>query len=165
MEESTTLFGTGETSSSPSSKATQPDMGPVPLLERIEAIDTEIDAHEAKIKQLKSLRRSVESLAIETMQDLRLERGIPAAGRKWTVSEELRLSVPKDRQTAVMEAAEALGIEDTVRGVNTSGLKAWLIENAKSAGRDTGAAFSHGTPFAGLVSEYSEFVLRSRKEQ
>jgi len=140
-------------------------MGPVPLLERIEAIDTEIDAHEAKIKQLKSLRRSVESLAIETMQDLRLERGIPAAGRKWTVSEELRLSVPKDRQTAVMEAAEALGIEDTVRGVNTSGLKAWLIENAKSAGRDTGAAFSHGTPFAGLVSEYSEFVLRSRKEQ
>ena len=140
-------------------------MGPVPLLERIEALDAEIDAHEAKIKQLKTLRRSIENLAIETMQELRLERGIPAAGRKWTVSEELRLSVPKDRQTAVMEAAATLGIEDAVRGVNTSGLKAWLVENAKRAGRDPGAAFSDGTPFAGLVSEYSEFVLRSRKEQ
>jgi hypothetical protein len=136
----------------------------VPLLERIEKIDGDIAVLEQKIKQLKSLRRSVESLAIETMQDLRLERGIPAAGRKWTVSEELRLSVPKDRQLEVMEAARTLGIEDAVRGVNTAGLKSWLVENATGAGRDPGAAFSHGTPFAGLVSEYSEFVLRSRKE-
>lgn len=137
----------------------------MPLLERIEKIDAEVGALELKIKELNRLRRSIENLAIETMQELRLEKGIPAAGRKWTVSEELRLSVPKDRQLEVMEAARTLGIEDTVRGVNTAGLKAWLTENAKSAGRETGAAFSDGTPFAGLVSEYSEFCLRSRKEQ
>ena len=76
------------------------------------------------------------------------------------MEEALRLSVPKDRRDAVLEAARAVGIEDAITTVATPTLKAWLVERAKEAGREAGRPFSDGTPFSGLVGEFVEMKLR-----
>lgn len=76
------------------------------------------------------------------------------------MEETLHLSVSKDRRDAVLEAARAAGIEDAITTVATTTLKAWLLERAREAGREAGTPFAAGTPFDGLVGEYSEMKLR-----
>lgn len=76
------------------------------------------------------------------------------------MEEALRLSVPKDRRDAVLEAARAVGIEDAITTVATPTLKAWLVERAKETGREAGSPFTTGTPFAGIVGEFVETKLR-----
>lgn len=76
------------------------------------------------------------------------------------MEETLHLSVPKDRRDAVLEAARAAGIEDAITTVATTTLKSWLVERAKEAGREAGSPFAAGTPFDGLVGEYTQMKLR-----
>lgn len=145
----------------PSSQATSQQQDTlVSTLERIEQIDRDIDALERQIKDHKKLRDTLEAVALEEMAAARMERGVPAAGRSWRVEYEHSLSVVKDRQAAVMDALRAEGVLDALLSVNTSQLKSWLKDKAKAAGKDARAAFTEGTPFAGLVSEYVRPVLR-----
>lgn len=129
------------------------------LLEEITALDRQIGTASAQLDDMKKRRANLEAIAVEDMQTQRLD-GVRVAGRSWRVEESLHLSVPKDRRDAVLEAARAVGIEDAITAVATTTLKAWLIERAKEAGREAGASFAGGTPFDGLVGEFTEMKLR-----
>lgn len=143
----------------PSSQATETHTGLSALLEEITNLDRQIGTVSAQLDDLKKRRASLEQVAVEDMKTQRLD-GVRVAGRSWRVEESLHLSVPKDRRDAVLEAARAVGIEDAITTVATTTLKAWLVERAKEAGRDAGASFASGTPFDGLVGEYTELKLR-----
>lgn len=132
----------------------------VSTLERIEAIDREIDGLEMRIKELKKQRDPLESLALEEMAAARMERGVPAGGRSWRVEWEHSLSVAKDRLPQVMDALRDAGALDALLTVNTTTLKSWLKDRAKEAGTDARQPFTAGTPFDGLVGEYVRPVLR-----
>lgn len=129
------------------------------VLEEISALDGEIGTASAHLDELKKRRSHLEAIAVEELQTQRLG-GVRVAGRSWRVEETLHLSVPKDRRDAVLEAARAVGIEDAITTVATTTLKAWLVERAKEAGREAGRPFSAGTPFEGVVGEYTEMKLR-----
>lgn len=142
-----------------SSQATEAHTGLSELLEEISSIDKSIGTLSAHLDDLKRRRTQLESLAVEDMTTQRLD-GVRVAGRSWRVEESLHLSVPKDRRDAVLEAARAAGIEDAITTVATTTLKAWLVERAREAGREAGSPFAAGTPFEGLVGEYTEMKLR-----
>lgn len=129
------------------------------VLEEISALDVQIGTASAQLDELKKRRASLESIAVEDMTTQRLD-GVRVAGRSWRVEEALHISVSRDRRDAVLEAARAAGIEDVITTVSTPTLKAWLVERAKETGRDAGSPFASGTPFEGLVGEYSELKLR-----
>jgi len=142
-----------------SSVDTEQHAGLSALLERIAELDKTIGTVSAQVDELQRQRAELESLAVEEIKTQRLD-GVRVAGRSWRVEEALRLSVPKDRRDAVLEAARAVGIEDAITTVATPTLKAWLVERAKEAGREAGRPFSDGTPFSGLVGEFVEMKLR-----
>lgn len=129
------------------------------VLEQITELDKSIGTLSAQVDDLKKRRVNLEAWAVEEMATQRLD-GVRVAGRSWRVEESLHLSVPRDRRDAVLEAARAAGIEDAITAVATTTLKAWLLERAKEAGREAGTPFAAGTPFDGLVGEYSEMKLR-----
>lgn len=129
------------------------------LLKEISSLDRSIGTLSAQLDDLKDRRERLESLAVEEMTTQRLD-GVRVAGRSWRVEETLHLSVPKDRRDAVLEAARAAGIEDAITTVATTTLKSWLVERAKEAGREAGSPFAAGTPFDGLVGEYTQMKLR-----
>lgn len=129
------------------------------VLEQITELDKSIGTLSAQVDDMKKRRANLEAWAVEEMSTQRLD-GVRVAGRSWRVEESLHLSVPRDRRDAVLEAARAVGIEDAITAVATTTLKAWLLERAKEAGREAGAPFAAGTPFDGLVGEYSEMKLR-----
>jgi len=144
----------------PSFQATEEHSGSlVTLLEKITELDKQIGTASALLDDLKQQRVNLEALAVE---DLKLQRldGVKAAGRSWRVEESLHLSVSKERRDAVLEAARAAGIEDAITTVATTTLKSWLVERAKEAGREAGQPFAAGTPFDGIVGEYTEMKLR-----
>lgn len=145
-----------------SSKATSAETKDtlVSTLERIEAIDREIDGLEAQIKDKKKTRDALESVALEEMAAARMERGVPAGGRSWRVEWEHSISVSRDRQTAVMDALRAEGALDALLGVNTTQLKGWLKDKAKAAGKDARTPFTAGTPLDGVIGEFVRPVLR-----
>ena len=142
-----------------SSVDTEQHTGLSALLERIAELDKTIGTVSAQVDELQRQRDELESLAVEEIKTQRLD-GVRVAGRSWRVEEALRLSVPKDRRDAVLEAARAVGIEDAITTVATPTLKAWLVERAREAGREAGRPFSDGTPFSGLVGEFVEMKLR-----
>lgn len=129
------------------------------VLEEISALDARIGTASAQLDELKKRRAGLELIAVEDMTTQRLD-GVRVAGRSWRVEEALHISVSRDRRDAVLEAARAAGIEDAITTVSTPTLKAWLVERAKEAGRDAGSPLASGTPFEGLVGEYSELKLR-----
>jgi hypothetical protein len=143
----------------PSSEATGEQNSLSGLLEEITQLDRQIGTASAQLDDLKKRRASLEQIAVEDMTTQRLD-GVRVAGRSWRVEESLHLSVPKDRRDAVLEAARAAGIEDAITTVATTTLKSWLVERAKEAGREAGSSFAAGTPFDGLVCEYTELKLR-----
>jgi hypothetical protein len=129
------------------------------LLEEISQLDSQIGTASAVVDDLKKKRAHLEALAVEDMTTQRLD-GVRVAGRSWRVEETLHVSVPRDRRDAVLEAARAAGIEDAITTVSTPTLKAWLVERAKESGREAGSPFASGTPFEGVVGEYTEMKLR-----
>lgn len=129
------------------------------VLEEVTQLDKSIAVLSAQVDELKKRRSNLEAWAVEEMATQRLD-GVRVAGRSWRVEETLHLSVPRDRRDAVLEAARAAGIEDAITAVATTTLKSWLLERAKDAGREAGTPFAAGTPFDGLVGEYSEMKLR-----
>lgn len=133
----------------------------VSTLERIEAIDREIDALEVQINERQKVRRSLEAIALEEMSAARMERGVPAGARTWRVEWEHSVSLPKDRQAQVMDALRKEGVNvDLLLTLNTSTLKGVLKDRHKEAGKDVRLPFCAGTPLEGLVSEFVRPVLR-----
>lgn len=133
----------------------------VSTLERIEAIDAEIDGLESQIKDLKKRRDSLEALALEEMAASRMERGVPAGARSWRIEWEHSVSLPKDRQREVMDVLRSEGVNvDSLLTLNTATLKGVLKDRHKEAGKDARLPFCAGTPLDGLVSEYVRPVLR-----
>ena len=120
----------------------------------------ECDEIEIVMKKLNSERKDLENIAAEALAASGLER-VTYAGRSWRVETKSYLSVPKDNRDAVLQAAYKHGIADELTTVNTSTLKAWLVENKKGEGGDSDS-LAAGTAFEGLVSEYSEIRLCSR---
>lgn len=143
----------------PSSEDTDQHNSLSSVLEEIAQLDKSIGTLSAQVDDMKRRRAHLELLAVEEMETQRLD-GVRVAGRSWRVEESLHLSVPRDRRDAVLEAARAVGIEDAITTVATTTLKSWLMERAKEAGKEAGTPFASGTPFAGLVGEYSEMKLR-----
>ena len=140
-------------------QATEGQNSLVTLLEKITQLDKTIGTLSAQVDDLKQQRDTLESRAVEDLKAQRLD-GVKAAGRSWRVEESLHVSVSKDRRDAVLEAARVAGIEDAITTVATPTLKSWLIERAKEAGREAGQPFAAGTPFDGIVGEYTELKLR-----
>lgn len=142
------------------SEATGTDTTPLSeALERIAAIDREIDAAELTVKELKKKREQLAEIAVEEMTAGRLD-GVRVAGRSWRVEWDHSVSATAEKQDAILAAARAAGMESQLVGVNTTRLKALLKEMHKAAGKDARQPWADGTPFAGIVSEYVRPVLR-----
>lgn len=94
------------------------------------------------------------------MSAARMERGVPAGCRSWRIEWEHSFNLPKDRQTAVMDALRAEGALEPLLSVNTIQLKSWLKDRAKEAGKDARQPFTEGTAFDGIVGEFVRPVLR-----
>lgn len=143
-----------------SSEATKSEQSKLhTLLAEITEIDAKVAAMNAEIGDLKERRTALEKLACEEMSEQRLD-GVRVAGRSWRVEYDHHMSVATDRRDAVLEAARAVGAEETLITVNTSRLKSLLKEMAADAGTDARGRWSDGTPFAGLVSEFVAPKLR-----
>jgi predicted AAA+ superfamily ATPase len=143
-----------------SSEATEPALQRA--LAEISQIDSVIDRLEDELKAAKGRREQLESVALEEMQNQRLD-GVKAAGRSWRIEWFHSISAPEARKEAVMEAARRAGLLDAVTTVNTARLKALLVEKAREAGRDASLPYSVGTEFEGLVGEYVAPRLRHVK--
>lgn len=122
------------------------------------------EALAAELKTVNEELDALESMAAEQIKASGLD-GCRAAGFSWSISETLRLHVPKDNRDAVIRAAAQEGLGDEVVTVQTATLKAWLnerLERAKADGKFLEKP-SEGTAFEGLLSEYIEIRLASRK--
>lgn len=127
-------------------------------LQRISEIDARVKELETSVKDLKAQRAHYEGIAIESMQEGRLD-GVKAAGRSWRVEIEHSISVPSAVKQEIVEAARRAGLEDMVT-IPTTSLKAYLRERAKDSGSSPETPWADGTEFAGLVGEYVRPVLR-----
>ncbi len=141
------------------SEATSQDSSLSNVLEQITAIDREIDLAEMRVKELKKRRDALANVAVEEMTGGRLD-GVRVAGRSWRVEWEHRVSASGEHQDEVLEAARKAGLAKGLVSVNTSRLKTLLKEMARDSGRDPREPWAEGTPFAGIVSEYVQPVLR-----
>lgn len=127
------------------------------VLERVAELQAEKDRLAAEATKVGKALKEAEQLAVEVLAASGLD-GVRAAGKSWYVREFFSVSVPTENRDAVVEAAEAAGLSDLI-AVNTTTLKAWLIEQ-RAEGTDGDLAA--GTPFAGMVREYREMRLSHR---
>lgn len=132
------------------------------LLERVSELQSEKERLAAAAKKVNKELDELEQLAVEELSLSGLE-GVRAAGKSWFTREFFSVSVPLERRAAVVAAARDEGLDDMI-AVNTSTLKAWLLENrAQKEGDDAnGGSLASGTPFEGLVNEYREVRLSHR---
>lgn len=130
-----------------------------PVLAEIADVDRQIKELVARVDSLEKRRAHLERVAVEELQNQRLD-AVRVAGRSWRVEWEHSCSVTEGTKEAVMDAAKKAGCLDALTSVSTVRLKAWLKELAKAAGKDASQPFSVGTPFEGLVGEYVAPRLR-----
>jgi uncharacterized small protein (DUF1192 family) len=128
------------------------------MLERIAELQAEKKRLENEVSKVGGALKEAEALAVEQLAASGLD-GVRAAGKSWYVREFFSVSVPTENREAVVEAAEAAGLDDLI-AVNTTTLKSWLIE--QRAGSDGDTALASGTPFDGLVREFREMRLSHR---
>lgn len=134
------------------------------LLEKVVEAKRRKEQIAAELKTVNEELDSLEALAIEQIKASGLE-GCRAAGASWWVAQTLRLHIPKENRDAVLQAAAKEGLADEILAVQTATLKSWLgerLDKARSEGRHLENA-SDGTAFSGLLSEYIEVRLASRR--
>jgi hypothetical protein len=129
------------------------------ILERVASLQAEKDRIANEAKKINKALDEAEQLAVEQLAASGLD-GVRAAGKSWYVREFFSVSVPTENREAVVEAAEAAGLDDLI-AVNTTTLKSWLIEQRGGDGT-ADSALADGTPFAGLVREFREMRLSHR---
>lgn len=122
------------------------------LLAQVAELLAEKDRLESLVTANNKRLAAVESEAVEAMQMEGVE-GCKAAGKSWYFRDVVQVSVPADNRDKVLEAAKAAGLAETLVSVNTSTLKAWLVERWKRGGQAS-ESIADGTPFAGLVTEF-----------
>lgn len=132
------------------------------LLERVSSLQDAKERLAAELKKVNKELDELEQLAVEQLSLSGLE-GVRAAGKSWYTREWFSVSVPAERRAAVVAAAREEGLDDLI-AVNTTTLKAWLLENrATKEGEDAnGGSLASGTAFDGLVNEYREVRLSHR---
>lgn len=129
------------------------------LLERVTALQAEKDRLADETTRVNKELKELEQLAVEQLSLSGLD-GVRAAGKSWFLREFFSVSIPSgSREDVVAVAKEAC---PEMISVNTSSLKAWLVEERKRRGGDETTGLADGTPFAGLISEYREVRLSHR---
>lgn len=129
------------------------------LLERVAELQSDKAKMEAEVTSINKKLKEAESLAVEALAISGLD-GVRAAGKSWGTREFYSVSIPTENRSAVVAAAKAEGLDDLI-AVNTSTLKAWLMERRRGEGEaDSGLA--SGTAFDGLVTEFREVRLSHR---
>lgn len=129
------------------------------LLERVAALMDEKDRLAAETTRVNKELKELEGLAVEQLSLSGLD-GVRAAGKSWSVRESFSVNVPSGSREDVVAAAREACPE--MISVNTSSLKAWLVEERKRRGAGGGESLAAGTPFDGLISEYREMRLSHR---
>lgn len=129
------------------------------LLSEVSEIDKQLDDLALEEKRLKKRREHLANLAVEEMQNSRLD-GVKVAGRSWRIEQDHSMSVLKENRQAAIEVAERLGMAEELVTISTGTLKSYLREKAKAAGKPADQDWASGTEFDGLVSEYVRPVLR-----
>ena len=129
------------------------------LLQRIAELKNKKDEAQHILNCLKTDRKDAEETASELLLASGMQK-VTSGGRTWWTSEQLFVSIPKEKREEVLEAAEKEGLREELTTVNTSTLKAWLVERAKENGLSLRGA-AEGTAFDGLVSEFTARKLHS----
>jgi len=137
------------------------------ILSAICELDSQRERVEAELKSIKARLDELKEAATDSIKASGLD-GIKAGGRTWWLQEVPHVSVPADNRKEVLRIAGELGIRDEIETVATTTLKSILAEQAKEKAslplNDEGMpSIVAGTPFAGLVGEYVETALRSRR--
>lgn len=129
------------------------------MLEEIDKLKTRKDEVQTELSSIKRKLSEVEDVAGELLLASGMTK-VTSVGRTWWTSEQLLVSIPRDQREAVLEAAEKEGLRDELTTVNTSTLKAWLVERANETGQDLDNA-AEGTAFDGLISKFVTRKLHS----
>jgi hypothetical protein len=137
------------------------------ILAAICELDSQRERVEAELKSIKARLDELKEAATDSIKASGLD-GIKAGGRTWWLQDVPHVSVPADNRKEVLRIAGELGIRDEIETVATTTLKSILAEQAKEKTslplNDEGMpSIVAGTPFAGLVGEYVETALRSRR--
>lgn len=134
------------------------------LIDKVTQLQTVVNEASDRLKEKKRLLSAAEwevAQALATMPKDQLP--FRSHGRTWRPEVSLHVNVPQGNIDKAIEAAQSVGINAV--SVNTSRIKGWLLEQAEER-KEAGEALekiAEDTPFDGIVSEYSEIVLRSRK--
>lgn len=133
------------------------------LIQNVVEKQREFDAANAALKKIRIELEDLERRAATLLATTGFER-VRCGGRTWWTAQELHVSVTSENRDKVLAAAKQVDLDAV--SVNTSRIKGWLndeMEKRRDAGDPLPEKAQHGTPFDGLVSEYSEVKLRSRK--
>jgi hypothetical protein len=131
------------------------------IIGRLVAKRAEIDKANAALKALRIEADNLERLAATSLEMAGVD-GLRCHGKTWWTGIELHVSTVSANRDQLIEAAKRVDLD--VVSVNTSRIKGWLLEEYERR-RDAGTAgdrFAEGTPFDGIVSEYSERKLFHR---
>ena len=121
----------------------------------------QVEKVNAELKALKAELADMERRAATMLEGAGVD-GIRCHGATWWTGIDLHVSAVQGNRDKLLEAAKSVNL-DAVQ-VSTSKIKAWLEEEQERR-REEGAGterFAEGTPFDGLVSEYSERKLFRR---
>jgi hypothetical protein len=136
------------------------------LLGRLAAKQDEFAAANAVVKGIEGEMDDLETQARDVMELTGMDT-CGTAGRTWYLRRDVSVNVPKDKRDAVLAAAEkvtdmdGVTLADDLRTILTGTLKAWLKEQAKATDKPEGEPLAAGTPFAGLVNEFTKVTLCS----
>lgn len=134
-------------------------------VERVVTLQADVAEASEQLKAKKRLLEAAEREVAKTLAQMPPDQ-LPyrSHGRTWRPEILLHVNVTQEQADAVLKAAAKLGVNAI--SVNTSRIKGWLLDEAerrRELGEAVGDRVADGTPFQGLISEYSETVLRSRK--
>lgn len=135
----------------------------------IDGLCARIVEQQAKVdaiaEQQKAAKRELDALEKQCAKAISMAGKLQwrSSGRNWTPVVDLHINVTKANRDAVIEAAKKVKLDPV--SVNTSTIKGWLREemDKRIDAGTAGERYAEGTVFDGLISEYSELKLSSRK--
>lgn len=114
-------------------------------------------AKAARVKVDELERKAADALASVGVDAIRCH------GMTWKPVVDLHVSAVQANRDKLIEAAKSVNLDAVT--ISTSKIKSWLIENYERRCDEgtAGSRYSEGTAFDGLVSEYAQMKLSSRK--
>jgi uncharacterized coiled-coil protein SlyX len=131
------------------------------LLGRVVEKATEIEKASAQLKVLKAQLEELEQQAAASLESAGVD-GLRCHGKTWWTGIDLHISTLAGDREKVLAAAKRVNLDAV--SVNTSRIKGWLVEEYERR-RDEGTVterYAEGTPFDGLIKEYTERRLCRR---